>query len=196
MTRDELKVLLETQTDSEFIDQRILSSRPWLFATDETYRAWQGSVADSITIGRDCVRIVGSAATGFSLSPLKPGRPFRKVASGALKQSDVDIALIDPALFVKVWNDILLYDRRRALGGTDESRDKIRMDIYWGFVSQYNVPRNTDVARRLLVAASVASRSAPVRGHPVSYRLYRRLEDLHGYHVASLRALRSELSTS
>jgi hypothetical protein len=194
MTRNELRTLLDAQLDYEFVDRQILRRRPWIFEVDETYDAWRGLVAAALQVGSDAIRIVGSAATGFSLSPLKPGRPFRTVRSYGAPPSDIDVALIDPDLFSLAWNAVVVLDRARGLGGTDDSRNKIRVDVYWGLVAQANVPPNTNPARRLLTGMAVAGRSPPLRGHRVRCRVYRRIEDLRAYHVASLRLLRLELS--
>jgi len=194
MTEDQLRSLLNTQTDDEFVDRALLSGRPWIFSTDEIYHTWQQSVSAELALQPENVRIVGSAATGFSLSPLKPGRSFQSVTTRG-RASDIDVALIDQGLFADAWNLILVTDRRRLLGGTGEARSKIREDIYWGVVGQKSVPSNTIIARRLLTAMSAAGRLPPLRGYQIRCRVYRRIDDLRAYHVSSLRQLRAELST-
>jgi hypothetical protein len=193
MTLEELKTLLNAQTEFEFIDGLLLGRRPWIFDADDSYDAWRRYVAATLAIHPDAVRVVGSAATGFSLSPRKPGRPFRRRSSLGTEASDIDIALIDPNLFAAAWDTIVRFDWERRLGGTDESRNSIRVDVYWGLVGQQRVPRNTEAARMLLTAMSVAGRSPPLRGYRIRSRVYRRLEDLRWYHVNSLRLLRAEL---
>ena len=167
---------------------------PWIFDADDRYDAWRRYVAAAIAVDPDAIRIVGSAAIGFSLSPWKPGRPFRRTSSLGTEASDIDIALIDPNLFSAAWDTIVRLDRERRLGGTDESRNSIRVDVYWGLVGQQRVPRNTEAARVLLTAMSVAGRLPPLRGYRIRSRVYRRLEDLRWYHVNSLRLLRAELA--
>jgi hypothetical protein len=194
MTRDELRLVLDSGTDGEFVEREIITRRPWIFDADEPHQSWRASVAGELGLKPDSVHIVGSAATGFSLSPLKPGRPFRPLASHGVRTSDIDIALIAPNLFAVAWETILSFDRRQRLGVGDEERTKIRLDVYWGLVGQYSVPRNTDPARKLLTAMTVAGRIPPLRGYPIRCRLYRRIEDLRAYHIASLRQLRRELA--
>jgi hypothetical protein len=60
-------------------------------------------------------------------------------------------------------------------------------------VGQQNIPRNTEPARVVLSAMSVAGRSPPLRGYRIRTRVYRRFEDLREYHVSSLRQLRARL---
>jgi hypothetical protein len=192
MTKDELKGLLDGRTNDEFVDREILSRRPWIFGSDEEYTAWCAAVSGALEIQGQYIRIVGSAATGYSLSPLKAGRPFRRLDEG--RASDIDVAFMNDELFEDAWNTIVAFDRQRRLGwmSTDE-RTKTRVDIYWGVVAHKNLPINTDPARRILTAVSVATRMPPIRGHIVRCRVYRREEDLRAYHVVSLRQLRAEL---
>ena len=193
MTREELKHLLDSRTDAEFVEGELLERRPWIFQADAEYELWRGAVAQSLALPQQNVRIVGSAATGYSLSPLKAGRPFRPAHVND-RSSDIDVAFLHPGLFEATWDLILLNDRARALGGSDESRAMLRLDIYWGLIADRNVPKGTDPARRILAALGIAGRLPPIRGYPVRCRIYRRLEDLRAYHVASLRRLRSELA--
>src|SRR5262249_53119853 len=131
MTTEELIALLDAQTESEFIERQLLSRRPWIFDADDSYYTWRSSVAATLKIGPDKIRIVGSAATCFSLSPLKPGRTFRRTSTLDLPASDIDIAFIDPNLFAAAWDTIVLLDRTYRLSSAYETRSKIRVDIYW-----------------------------------------------------------------
>jgi hypothetical protein len=194
MTRDELRSLLNSQTDSEFVEHEILNRRPWIFDTDEAYRSWRVIVSSELGLGPDHVRIVGSAATGFSLSPLKPGRPFRQLPGVQGQTSDIDIALIDTNLFATAWDIIVSFDRARRLGLSEDARAKVRLDVYWGLVGQYSLPPNTDPARRVRTVRAAAGRMPPLRGYPIRCRVYRRVEDLLAYHTDSLRQLRRELT--
>src|SRR6266536_3199528 len=99
MTKDDLRALLTAQTDAQIVDREILVSRPWIFDADTSYTTWRSSVAKELSLGPDHVLIVGSAATGFSLSPLKAGRPFRPLPGVDGRTSDIDIALVAPNLF-------------------------------------------------------------------------------------------------
>jgi hypothetical protein len=194
MTVDELRAWLERDSYADIVDREIVSARPWLFKSDVEYQDWREEIETETGFSVDGIRIVGSAATGFSLSPLKPGRPFRR-AGGKLdsSKSDIDITLIDSALFDEAWGDIFRSDRLRTLGGTDETRGKIRNGIYWGFISDKSIRLETGLARRLLLFRSAAGRTSPTRGHIIRYRLYRRLEDMREYHIQSLRTLHREL---
>ena len=194
MTKDDLKTLLAQQPDREFVDRQLLEQRPWIFPTDQAYDAWRVAVTSSINLSRDSIRIVGSAALGFSLSPLKPGRPFRTSVSASALASDVDIAFVDWKLFGDAWDAIVDADRGQSLRVDNSEKHKLRLDVYWGVVADFSVPANTNPSRLLRTALSEAGRTAPIRGHPVHCRIYRRIDDLRAYHISSLRNLRKSLS--
>ena len=193
MDRADLAALLSGYADHEFVERELLNRRPWIFPDDAIFGAWRSSVADVLKIAPGDVSIVGSAATGYSLSPLKPGRPFRPVSPRSAVASDIDIAFIDPTLFSEAWDIIVRLDRALQLGGTDERRGKIRLDIYYGLIAHQTIPLNTSPARRFRTAMTFAGRLPPLRGYRIRARVYRRSEDLRSYHLSSLRLLRREL---
>jgi len=194
MTVEELAALLASHTDAEFVDAQLPDRRPWIFNGDAQYEGWRSRVSDALGVQEQDLIIVGSAATGYSLSPLKPGRPFRHAVAPSGSASDIDIAIIDSDLFIMAWNEILRRDRMRTLGGTEDSRDKIRFDIYHGGIGQQTLPRNTEPARAVRSAMAIAGRSPPLRGYQLRSRVYRRMEDLRSYHISSLRQLRAQLA--
>lgn len=193
MTREDLRILLSNQSDVDFVEREIFGRCPWIFEDEKLYEPWRRFVASQLGLAADSVWIVGSGATGYSLSPLKPGRPFRALANGIGATSDIDIALVAPQVFLSAWDTLLSFDRLRQLGGSIEDREKIRRDVYWGLVGQQSIPLNTGAARSVVVAMSAAGRTPPIRGYPLRCRVYRRIEDLRAYHVNSLRQLRVEL---
>lgn len=191
MTREELKRLLADRENDELVAE-ILDRRPWIFAADQEHDLWSSSVAAVLQIGKEDIRIVGSAATGYSLSPYKAGRPFRAIAAGK-QASDIDIAIISKEIFEEAWNTIVGVDRKKRLRLSEADRDKMRTDVYWGLVGHRSLPANTGVTRRILIAMAVAGKSPPVRGQKIRCRIYRRCDDLRAYHTVSLQQLRLEL---
>lgn len=182
--------LLNSRNDRDIVDGQVLGGRPWIFKTDESFEKWQEEVSGDLALSRESIRLVGSAATGFSLSPEKPGRPFRERPDTAGTLSDIDVALVDQALFLAAWEAIVQLDRGLRLG---PKAYQVRQNVYWGLVADFSVPRNTQPSRRLLGAMSALSRRPPLRGYKVRCRIYRRLDDLRAYHMESLRKLRQRL---
>jgi len=178
---------------------------PWIFKGDNNrYTSWRDEIANIVKINASDVFIVGSAATGYSLSPLKAGRPFRFPTELNRLPSDIDLALVCPHLFTIAWNEMIKLDRKRVLSkhvghhweDTWTKLEHARVNIYWGFFPSQLAAPGTTTARRLRMVFSATSRNKPFLGHRVSARLYRRYEDMMAYHLYSIRALKERLERS
>jgi len=51
MTRDELRTLLNSRNDGEFVEREIFGRRPWIFDTDERYRVGEVRLPPSLVWG-------------------------------------------------------------------------------------------------------------------------------------------------
>jgi hypothetical protein len=122
---------------------------------------WCGAIDAVLNIGANGIHIVGSAATGYSLSPLKPGRPFRKPGVSG-PASDIDVALVNQGLFDHAWETILTHDRSRRLQMSYDARAKTRTDVYWGVVAQKSLP----VAKTWDLLTDYQLRGAPSENGP------------------------------
>jgi hypothetical protein len=182
---------LDQHAYREVADRAILNRRPWIFASDGDYGAWQALIRDVLGAEAVEIRIVGSAATGFSLSPLKPGRPFRALG-GRADNSDIDLAVISPQLFEGSWNALITYDREIGFGGSDDA-NRMRMGVYNGFITSRAIPRSTPASRWFTKISAAVNRVPPFRGYPLRFRAYRRMDDLRAYHVHSLRQLHATM---
>lgn len=89
---------VETGTvPSELVSRIVLERLPFAFDTKEQYFHWRHMLADGLGVDARDIVLVGSAATGRSLSALKKFSMFHK-------QSDVDIAVISAAHFDRAWH--------------------------------------------------------------------------------------------
>lgn len=176
-----------------FLDARLFVALPWIFGDEAaSFDAWRAAAAKTAGLSPESFVMVGSAAVGYSLSPRKPGRPFRP-ARGDERPSDIDIAIVAPELFTTAWDMLVYSDRRRTLRRPWEDREKLRRDVYWGTISDFNVLPGTDAARMLRLIGAATSRQPRLLGHPPRIRIYRRREDLREYHENSLRDLVRQL---
>lgn len=189
---DRLKKYLRSRSTEDLVD-RLVSDVPWFFRRNsDAYEDWRQALAQDMPYSPSDVHIVGSAATGFSLSPEKPGRLFKE-ANHPGGPSDFDVAVVCPSLFVETWELIVAYDRLRKLGVSFNSRALTRRNVYWGHISPKTIPRGTTPSRLLRTISAIGSRHPRTKGHPVSIRIYRQRGDLRGYHVSSLNVLRANL---
>jgi hypothetical protein len=190
---ESLRQAFKGHSDDELFRGWFLDGVPWIFQPDPTsFPPWRERVRNATGMAEAEVFLVGSAAIGCSLRPGEAGRPFRHDPSPGLRRSDVDIALVSEAIFTKAWNAIVASDRLRELGYRPEDT---RKGIYWGHLDHNRIPRASfemkGLFRRLL---GEAVRLPPTRGYRSTVRLYRRLEDLRGYQIDSIRECRRQTS--
>jgi len=192
-----LRAELNSTSAESYVDSKILGVVPWIFASDaEAFKSWEQRLSKETGLELGSIFVVGSAATGFSLSPRKPGRAFRTLSVTNSDRSDIDLAIASEDLFIAAWITVLNIDRSVKSAKPDDYNEKMREGIYWGHVSEKVIPRGTEVSRRLMVLKASCTRELPFMGYSVSSRLYRRRLDLRGYQVWSIRKLRSALNTT
>lgn len=169
---------------------RVVTENPWLFVQlGVDLQSWSKAFLNGVGLSSASLHVVGSASVGFSLSPEKAGRPFRRVG-GMNPPSDIDLAVIDKKLFTECWNEMLHHER---LGQPRYLHDSDRIHVYWGRVDDRRVPHRASSRRLMRTLTDSVRRSAECRGYPMSIRVYRREEDLTYYLVDRLRHLRSEI---
>ena len=197
MKREELLELLSSTDATRFVENRILSGVPWIFSGKQSdYDDWRSEVAAAAGIGASSVFLVGSAATGYSLSPYKAGRPFRSLADDPKRPSDIDIAIVDSELFTSTWDQLVGRDRKRLLGMAYKERLTMHRNVYFGCIPESYSATGTKPAGRFRALAAAASRRRPFRGLRAGSRVYRRREDLRAYHVQSLASLLEALKAA
>src|SRR5262245_52716373 len=104
MNPNELLALIDASpTIDRFVEDHLLSRTPWIFGDAASqFLDWRKEVAHAAQVTDRSIYLVGSAATGYSLSPLKAGRPFKFLASGD-RPSDIDLAVVSRDLFERAW---------------------------------------------------------------------------------------------
>ena len=201
-----LLTIIEAATSNrDFVEKTLFSDTPWIFRGDASrYSEWRTTTARASGLTPDGIYLVGSAATGYSLSPFKPGREFRPIDPGVTHKSDIDIAVVNDELFVNSWNSILRYDRARRLSGALSGAwshkqpilqqiDRMRLNIYWGTISHAHTTQGSAESRVLRTLFSATTREDPFQGYDIKARIYRRREDLLSYHEQSLQQLKVKL---
>lgn len=178
MTADSLKRDLVRLTPDAFVSLRILECHPSLFGGDElAYFDWRRRVGQGLGVDPSDIILVGSAATGFSLSPQKQFRPFGD-------RSDIDVAVVSHLHFEIAWDALRRvgakkYDwPRKAREALDDHRERL---IYWGTIATdrllAHLPYGADWAK----ATSPIQDAAPVDSRRINYRIYRDMDSLRAY---------------
>ena len=171
----------------------IVSSAPWIVSRFELEAAWTRPVVAKLAgegfpnVG---VHVVGSGAVGFSLSPTKMGSGFRELGSHA-HPSDIDLAVVSPALFTRAWDEVLQEDyvAPRVVNGS------VRSSVYWGRIDHPKLPSRTKIRPVLRSGLDALQRSGRLKGYKMTVRMYRRTEDLRAYLEWSMRRLLKELQS-
>lgn len=189
--RERINSYLASHDDASIV-RTMVEDVPYVFGSEGDYANWRGQVVADTSIDPDAIYLVGSGSVGLSLNKFKAGRRFRRPGDEQ-GPSDLDIAVVDEDSFVLGWEETVGADRERRLGGTDEARQFTRNGIYWGHLSGTKLPNGSGAARRVRLLITAAGRYRPLTGHPPRIRIYRRVEDLRGYQLNSLRGLRRQL---
>ena len=165
---------------------------PFVFNDDwELYRAWKRKLSRLIEVDPLNIKIIGSAAIGFSLNPHKEFKAFSD-------ESDIDVAVISEHHFAISWRalrtlklpDLRNYKDREAI---NEHRSKY---IYWGTIATDRVLHYLPFVRPWTEALAAMSGESPTEEREIKIRLYRDYEALRSYHMNGLETLVATLMAS
>lgn len=194
--------LVLTRPGDQLVADYILKGPPYVFRKDAVaLDVLRSHLAGRLSISKSSILVIGSAKTGFSLNPQNYPRPFGDT-------SDIDVVVIDEALFDQAWGTLLKWNYPRRivpLGRVDGTWASMRRkDVYWGWFTPHTIqfegissPEVLHPLRDLSTRWFDAFRSlAEYTHHPelarrdVSGRLYRSLNHVALYHEEGLRLLR------
>lgn len=86
------------------IDKYLLCGTPYIFKDDENkFYDLKNEIANFINVSQTNIFVVGSAKLGFSIAPSKRYEHFNE-------DSDIDIAIIDEAAFLRYWKILYEYN--------------------------------------------------------------------------------------
>lgn len=193
-----LQLLTDTSDLAEIAEELVIKGAPLAF--DHQPGLWdevRTKLATSLGCDLEGIYVIGSAKMGYSLAPRKYGQPF-----GA--HSDVDVVVIDAALYDAMWLSILRwhYRRRHSLPPPDRAWDEERRKgLYWGYLepSRFNYrglsrSRQLNAARAVSTAWFGAFQSLglipALADRRLTGRLYRSMSHAVLYHDHGLRLLR------
>lgn len=137
------------------------------------------------------LQIVGSAKTGFSLSPKKALSPFHDEAPDK-PSSDIDIAIISAKLYEKYWNEL-----RRTKGiQYKHFYNNLTASIFRGYINDKDLVEIKGISREwddTVRPINVELQDQLGFVHPITYRLYRSWDDLEEYQLIGISKARRAL---
>lgn len=183
--------LLERNLE-DLVNELLFEQVPHIFGGRwPAYRTWKLTLAKGIHVDPSEITIVGSAATGLSLSPGKNFKPFDAA-------SDVDVAIVSDYYFSEAWHHLrsidLILDPLTPPQKSAINSHK-RNYIYSGCVATDRVLALMPFAGTWLTARSALAGTNPTEEREINFRIYKDFRALRSYQLTSLRKLREELLT-
>lgn len=132
MTPIEFKTILKTLDADQVFDRCILTGACAAITDDSTHEA-RSKISKQFSVEYANVVIVGSSNLGFSIKPQKRYTPFGN-------DSDVDVAIICPNLFERVWHEVYLYDKS---GPFWPNKGDFRKYLSKGWIRPDKLPRSS-----------------------------------------------------
>ena len=196
-----LKNDLRSLDPKQFYFKHIIKSQNWYFeeylkipTCDLIDRMdyFKEIVSTGLKISFHSLQIVGSAKTGYSLSPHKLLIPFHDGSGPLEPSSDIDIAIVSERLYQKFW------DRLRNVKGLWNKYyyDQLTRSIFRGYINDKDLMRINDVREEwteLTSPINVSLQDNLGFVHPISYRLYRYWDDLEDYQLYSISKAKKKL---
>ena len=191
---DILKEDLLKLEPKEFYLKHIVKSHNWYFSEYlhipskeivDKMDFFKEIVSTRLKINFHSMQIVGSAKTGYSLSPNKVLQPFRDAPEGR-DLSDIDIAIISEMLYSKFWMllrkvDSLYYKYNKVF------YERLAKSIFRGYINDKALQKFIrEEWEALIVPTNMALQDSLHFEHPITYRIYRSWEDLEEYQLIGI----------
>jgi hypothetical protein len=142
MNAEEFRELLAAQTDAQLLVPCLHDENtPYVFETHPpSWDGFRATISGALGVHIADIRVVGSGRLGFSLKPGHNLRRFRDT-------SDVDVAVVNPDLFDRLWLLLLsaVYPRppeSDQFGGWLQER---RNEVYTGWIAPRGIRLNKTI---------------------------------------------------
>ena len=197
--RNDFKNDLISLSPDDFYYKHIVKSSVWYFTEYLGMKSnelvdgmdeFKQIVSKNFHINFHNVQIVGSAKTGFSLSPNRLLEPFAFLDDDNV--SDIDVAIISDKLFNDYWDKLRIYKKICY----QNVYNYICKSIFRGYISDRNILKIEGVNKEwssLTDSLNVSLQDKLGFEHPISYRIYRNWDDLEEYQMSGIRKARKEL---
>lgn len=187
-----------------FYFKYIVKSRNWYFSEYlkipsneliDTMDFFKEIVSTGFNISFHCPLIVGSAKTGFSLSPKKLLNPFHGEEEGR-NSSDIDVAIVSDYLFSKFWSKIRCNGKANCSVYNQAPYRKIAQSVFKGFINDHdlcNISTLREEWGTIVDPINIQLQDKLRFEHPITYRIYRNWEDLEEYQLDGITKAKQNL---
>ena len=195
-----LKQDLVSMETREFYVKYIVKSKYWYFTeylhipsneVIDVLDRFKEIISEKFHISFHSLQLVGSAKTGFSLSPQKALLPFHDDSSNQ-KSSDIDIAIVSEKLYQYYW------DRMRQTEKIQYKRfyQQLTASIFRGYINDKVLMEIPPIRSEWLSTISPINKLLQDElgiMHPITYRIYRSWEDLGEYQMIGIEKMKKYL---
>jgi len=201
-TVEEFKTALITRPLNGVVKDYIFEGVPYAFRdTPALMKTLRSYLSGALGIKDENTIIIGSAKTGFSLSPDAMFRQFSD-------NSDIDVLVVDERIFDEIWQIVLKwhYPRRlRGLEGLDIPWGRVRRrELYWGWFVPHQIRYKglsfpealkplRDISTAWFNAFRGLSQLPEFSRRDIHGRLYRTWDHATLYHLDGLRQIKEIL---
>ncbi|MCQ2442136.1 MAG: hypothetical protein MJ077_03260 [Oscillospiraceae bacterium] len=206
VSQEIIKSDLSTLDSKEFYLKHIVKSHNW-YLSDYLHTP-QNEIIDKMDYFKEIVstnfginfhncQIVGSAKTGFSLSPNKLLKPFHE-ETPSTNSSDIDIAIISDQLYTEYWS-ALRQEKTIHAPFNKTYYNRIAASIFRGYINEKDLIRFQGIKKKwskLISPANVQLQDNLGFIHPITYRLYRSWDDLEEYQLIGITKAKSKMEES
>lgn len=164
-------------TPEDYVSHYVIDRVPSVFSDRQTYIDWKKTIGEGLQVDPYGVILVGSACTGFSLSPHKNFREFHE-------KSDLDVAVISDRHFDEAWRFLrdLGSDIHKLPSTSKQAVNSHRSGhVFDGVIATDKFVQFLPFGKTWVPVLERASTSAPADGREVKVRLYRDLFALRSY---------------
>lgn len=138
----------------------------------------------SLSANRD-VFMVGSAKLGFSIKTKRRWLAFND-------DSDVDLAVVSPALYETVWSEVRRFQRGGGLWPSEDQRSHFKNDHVHGVIKPHVILGISDTAKHLF-DIQTGMRRLGLSDYPVTLAVWHSMDALEEYQVLNVRQCQEEL---
>jgi predicted nucleotidyltransferase len=160
----------------DVIRKHISTGKPHLFSEHEYYEL-RSTIASEFRLHPSSVVVVGSARTGFSLSPK---HRFRSVQPS----SDIDVAIVSQERFDDYWERVFNYSRKDIAW----QAKRFKTNLFRGWIDPRFLPNNRifEAAEKWVQFFDGLMRSRKYGRRRITARLYRTWDRLEAYQEPSV----------
>jgi hypothetical protein len=174
----------------ELVNELLFEQVPFVFDSHwEIYRSWRYQLSTAINVDPCEIVVIGSAAVGLSLSPIKPLKTFDET-------SDVDVAIVSDYFFSEAWHHLRTVDL--ALDPLTPAQrvaviEHQKRYVYWGCIATDRILSVLPFSRVWLAARAGLAAVEPTIGRVINFRVYKDFRALRTYQLIGLKRLRTAL---